>query len=77
MKGTLRTEISVTGISIFTWVMFMGDWSPYFTYEQELNLISTLLRGLEFLIETEYKNSSSLWGQGTMFVLREPIFGKY
>ena len=55
MKGTLRTEISVTGISIFTWVMFMGDWGPYFTYEQELN---TLLRGLEFLIETEYKNSS-------------------
>ena len=42
MKGTLRTEISVTGISIFTWVMFMGDWGPYFTYEQELNLISTL-----------------------------------
>lgn len=74
MKGTLRTEISVTGISIFTWVMFMGDWGPYFTYEEELN---TLLRGLEFLIETEYKNSSSLRGQGTMFVLREPIFGKY
>lgn len=77
MKGTLRTEISVTGISIFTWVMFMGDWGPYFTYEQELNLISILLRGLEFLIETEYKNSSSLQGQNTMFVLREPIFGKY
>lgn len=77
MKGTLRTEISVTGISIFTWVMFMKDWGPYFTYEQELNLISTLLRGLEFLIETEYKNSSRLRGQGTMFVLREPIFGKY
>ena len=77
MKGTLRTEILVTGISIFTWVIFLGDWGPYFTYEQELNLISTLLRGLEFLIKTEHKNSSSFRGQGTMFVLREPIFGKY